>query len=434
MSDSHSNPQEETSPADGADRGSPHVKVRAGTGLKALLPAAITIAVGIVITAGSWWAWRTHVQTQEQASDSVGNVASKTSVGKRRNADAPESSRKLGADGEESAAGPKSENLLNQGRPNVPAIEQDNPRVIQSAGQPQPIPVQGNGANGQPAQAPRSRYDAPMSFGAAAPGYGYPGADPSQGSTVRPSGITKATPGTRPEYAIPAPAPVTPPAPPPEKGALNLSTMKTATAQASLIGNRDFILAKGGSIDCDLDTAIRSNTPGMVRCTTIKDTWSDNGRVVLAERGSTLTGEYKTDTQQGQAEIQVIWNRLRTTHGVVIDLASPATDALGRAGIDGDVDNHWVARVGAAFLLSTIKDVIGYATATHGTNTAATGTVYGNSASTGESMANTILKQTIAIPPTITRNQGTRVKVFVARDLDFSKVYELQLGRGAHVQ
>jgi type IV secretion system protein VirB10 len=241
--------------------------------------------------------------------------------------------------------------------------------------------------------------------------------------------------GTRPDYSVPAASPTTTqstfPATPVAKGGLNLQTLKTPKAEASLIGNRDFILAKGASADCDLDTAMRSNQPGMVRCILIKDVWSDNGRVVLMERGSTMTGEYSASVQQGQAEIQVIWNRVKTPYGVVVELASPATDSLGRAGVDGEVDNHWGQRVGAAFLLSFVKDAIGYATATNGTNST-TGTVYNNSANTGESMADTILKSTINIPPTITRAQGTRLKVFVARDLDFSKVYELKLNRGSH--
>ena len=106
--------------------------------------------------------------------------------------------------------------------------------------------------------------------------------------------------------------------------------------------------------------------------------------------------------------------------------ASPATDALGRAGVDGDVDNHWFERIGSAFMLSLIKDAIAYATATNGTN-ASTGVAYQNTQQSGEQMANQILKQTINIPPTITRAQGTRVKIAVARDLDFSSVYTLKV-------
>lgn len=426
------------------DRGAPKVKPRREQNLFwTLLPVIIIVAVLASLVIGGWFAWRTHRLAQESTTEGAGNVASKTSIGKRRNDDIPDSTRRLGVDGEEPVPS-------QGGTPRVPAIVSDNPRQPgtpgaaqgQGQGQAQPIAVQGNQGNGQnaPEAPPRSRYDAPLRFGITETAQGgQPYGQPYTGSAVMPGtpGITKASPGTRPDYSVGSPAPASMPAaaaPQPQlpKGSLSLQTLKTEKAEATLIGNRNFLLAKGSSMDCVLDTAMRSNQAGMVRCALIKDLWSDNSQVLLAERGSSLVGEYPSDVKAGQTEIPVIWSRLKTAEGVVIDLASPATDSLGRSGLGGTVNNHWGQRVGAAFLLSFVKDAVGYATATHGTSNAATGVVYGNTANTGESMADTILKSTINIPATIERAHGTRVKVLVARDLDFSKVYDLQLNRGAH--
>jgi type IV secretion system protein VirB10 len=57
---------------------------------------------------------------------------------------------------------------------------------------------------------------------------------------------------------------------------------------------------------------------------------------------------------------------------------------------------------------------------------AALGFVYAGQ-SNGQQVANTALQNTINIQPTLTKNQGDTVSLFVAHDLDFSGVYKLQV-------
>ena len=205
----------------------------------------------------------------------------------------------------------------------------------------------------------------------------------------------------------------------------NLKSAPTPRAQAGLIGNRNLLLAKGTLLDCVLNTAINSTIPGMVSCTLTRNVYSDNGKVLLLERGSTVTGEFGGRVRTGQTRIYVLWNRIKTPKGVVVNLDSPGSDALGRSGVDGEVDKHWGERIGNAFLLSLIQDAIGYA-ATRGNNQNGSSQMYfQNTQQTGDNMANTILKDSLQIPPTITKRQGERVAIFVARDLDFSAVYDL---------
>ena len=44
----------------------------------------------------------------------------------------------------------------------------------------------------------------------------------------------------------------------------------------------------------------------------------------------------------------------------------------------------------------------------------------------GSEIAQSILEKTINIPPTLYKNQGDLVGIFVARDIDFGDVYELK--------
>jgi type IV secretion system protein VirB10 len=122
----------------------------------------------------------------------------------------------------------------------------------------------------------------------------------------------------------------------------------------------------------------------------------------------------------------VLWTRLRTPSGVTVDLDSPATGELGESGLGGYVDNRWGERLGAAVLLSLIEDAIKYATASQETASGSNNVILPNTTAQGSKLAEQVLATTINIPPLLYQNQGGVVGVYVARDLDFSSVYELR--------
>jgi type IV secretion system protein VirB10 len=219
--------------------------------------------------------------------------------------------------------------------------------------------------------------------------------------------------------------------PPSSRGAVGglLTPTITNKTTAAMIGNRDMIVSKGTHIDCTLTTKIINEVSGFASCQLPNNIYSDNGKVLLMERGSEVMGEYVAKASQGQRRLFVLWDRVKTPTGVIIDFKSPAADSLGTMGIGGYVDNRWAERIGAAFMLSFVKDVIAYeiAKSSAGANTQAGGIAFQNSTRTGESMAEKVLEQTIGIPPTIYKNQGDLASIYVARDLDFSTVYQLRV-------
>jgi type IV secretion system protein VirB10 len=195
----------------------------------------------------------------------------------------------------------------------------------------------------------------------------------------------------------------------------------TPAVRAQVLPTERLLLPKGAFIDCTLETAIDSTLPGMTTCITATDTFSVDGKVVLLERGTKLVGETRGEVQQGTARVFVLWTEARTPTGVVVPLASPGTDELGRAGLAGQVDRHFWQRFGAAILISVIDGALQAAVQSSSNN----GTVIVNPSASQDVMTE-VLKSTVNIPPTVTKQNGDRVQVFVARDLDFRSVYELR--------
>ncbi|HEY0745609.1 MAG TPA: type IV secretion system protein VirB10, partial [Steroidobacteraceae bacterium] len=196
-----------------------------------------------------------------------------------------------------------------------------------------------------------------------------------------------------------------------------------ASTRAQVLATQRFIIPKGNFLDCTLETAINSELPGMTTCITAFDIFGADGKVILLERGSKLVGETRGQVAQGMSRLFILWSQVRTPTGVVVQLDSPGTDELGRSGVTGSVNNHFWARFGAALLVSVIDGVIQGAA----TRQESTGSTLIINPQGGQQVTDDILRNTINIPPTIGINQGARVQVIVARDVDFRSVYELKI-------
>lgn len=197
----------------------------------------------------------------------------------------------------------------------------------------------------------------------------------------------------------------------------------TQQAQAANLGDRSMLLARGAVIQCVLLTQLHSNVPGSSACVVPEDVWSDDGRVLLIPKGSTFAGSYQGTLRNGDSRIAVVWHRLKSADGIVVDVDSPGADGVGTMGVDGHVDNHWGKRIGAALLLSLIDDAVSIEVAKQ-SDGSATRTPTATTDTT-KSMSEQVLSSTINIPPTISKNRGARLAIVVQRDLWFDSVYNL---------
>jgi type IV secretion system protein VirB10 len=201
----------------------------------------------------------------------------------------------------------------------------------------------------------------------------------------------------------------------------------TARVAAATLGDRSLTLPKGTAFTCALKTRVISAASGLVGCQVQRNVFSDDGRVLLIERGSHLDGEYRiTSVRPGMVRIPVLWTRIRTPLGVTMDIDSPATGPLGEAGIDGYVDNRWPERIGAAMLMSLIDDSVKLVIQNQANERQGDTIVLPSTTANTSKLAEKVLDSTINIPPLVYQNQGGIVGIYVARDVDFSSVYELR--------
>lgn len=207
-------------------------------------------------------------------------------------------------------------------------------------------------------------------------------------------------------------------------------------AKATTMGNMNTLIAQGKIVDAVLETAINTDLPGTLRAIVSRDIFAESGRLALIPKGSRLIGNYNTGILRGQKRVFIVWTRVIRPDGIDIAIGSPGIDMLGRAGVAGEVDNKYAEMFSAAALTSAIAigaaiggdKALGEDNQITTTTNAAGGTTQTGSAGAFavadavdniSSVGKTVVQSILDSRPTITIDQGTRVNVFVNRDLIF---------------
>ena len=230
----------------------------------------------------------------------------------------------------------------------------------------------------------------------------------------------------------------------PEGGSSSSSTMAGLLKPTELSGFRATIMKHPGTtieqgriIQCRNVTPMTSGLVGFVKAKIANDVWSQDGTMVLIDRDSTIFGEIGHGLANGQERLFVLWQQVTTPNpnNVRIKLNSPAADEMGEAGVPGDGDHHFWPKVKGALLLSGIDSVftglsgaLSHLGESRGGNTNQNQGLnlnFSQMGSQGSNLASQLLQSTISIPDTLHKDQALPCSIFVAGDLDFSIVYEV---------
>jgi type IV secretion system protein VirB10 len=218
--------------------------------------------------------------------------------------------------------------------------------------------------------------------------------------------------------------------------AVNIATTSATTVTATHMGNTRNLIAQGKLLNAVLESAINTDLPGTLRAIISRDVYAESGKKVLIPKGSRIIGEYDSTIKDGQVRVAVIWKRIMRPDGIDVAVDSGGSDHLGRAGVAGAVDNKFWQRIGTAFMVSYVIPIASRKLAnvndsaissTQTTDAGGNTTTTTNSTTAGQEIKDAsdefgdIVKESIeksfSDQPTITVNQGTRLTIFVQKDM-----------------
>ena len=172
-------------------------------------------------------------------------------------------------------------------------------------------------------------------------------------------------------------------------------------------------------IPCILDTAMDSTLAGAIRCHTTEDILSPE-HVLLMPAGTQIMGKYKNDAgAQGGNRLFAFTGSAITKDGIPVPLDSEVADGVGRAGIDGQVDHHYMERFGAALVLSVADAGLQLGQAELSKSGQTNLNIGGGGGGGLAGLAQTILNKTINMPDTIYVQPGKQITIVTDHPISF---------------
>jgi len=186
-----------------------------------------------------------------------------------------------------------------------------------------------------------------------------------------------------------------------------------------------FVLLEGTIIPIVLEGDINSDLPGNIRVRVVNDIYdSIYGTALLIPKGSAAIGTYRSNVSDGQDRLMIAFNRIILKDGRSVKIpAMDGADVMGRAGINGDVNNHFWRSFSPAFLIAGVAHFLKPQVAVTNNITPGTGAGSGQTFTdaTGQILIDTTTKilnrYGTNIRPTITIDRGTPMNIVVTSDI-----------------
>lgn len=178
----------------------------------------------------------------------------------------------------------------------------------------------------------------------------------------------------------------------------------------------EFELKAGDFIPATLQTGINSDLPSKIIVAVVSENVRDTitGKHILIPQGTRVIGTYDSSVTFGQERLLVIWQRLIFPNGKSIGLDNmQGVDLSGKAGITGEIDNHFGTLLKGVVLSSIMGSAGAIVTDRKNDWRGAAAEGAGEQIVTiGDRFADRALSR----QPTITIEPGTRLNIMVHSD------------------
>jgi type IV secretion system protein VirB10 len=184
-------------------------------------------------------------------------------------------------------------------------------------------------------------------------------------------------------------------------------------------------LYQGELIDAVLVNRIVADTePSPVICQISKDLYDDTGQWVVFPANSRIVGTSQVVNYKGAHRLFVSFHRIILPNGPSVDLPSSqkalkAMDEAGALGVASKVDRHWFLQFGTAIFFGVL-DGLGGAAQRNSEIFSASSIVIDRTSRNFERILDRIMAEYSSIVPTITVNQGKKVRIYLSDDIVIS--------------
>lgn len=184
------------------------------------------------------------------------------------------------------------------------------------------------------------------------------------------------------------------------------------------------LLQEGAVIQLVLLTAIDNTLPGHVSARVTENIYDSlHGERLIIPAGSRLEGDYNQSTLFGQDRMMFGFKRIILPSGASLQIpAWNGTDALGRSGVSGKVNNHLLPQFGTGIFLAVLARAL---EPPNSSGNLVLNTTGGSNGSIGDAAgqvtadtATGILSKYQNMKPQLTIDAGARISLIVLQDME----------------